>query len=125
MKFTEQDLKDAFARNRHLAQRNPKISGAPCSEPLRAVESEPTKRRSLVRRVPRKETSGPRFEIMFTVYARRPCDWDGYHIKPLQDLLIQSGQLPGDAWHELEGCVRSRRVQTKEEERTEVEITQL
>jgi hypothetical protein len=125
VKFTEQDLQNAFARNSALRKRNPEISGAPYPESLRPVEPEPVKRRALVRRVPREEKSGPRFEIVFTIYARRPCDWDGYHVKPLQDMLIHAGYLPGDSWHELEGRIRSRRVQTVEEERTEVEIIPL
>ncbi len=89
---------------------------------LHPVEPEPVKRRSLVRRVPRKEACGPRFEIVFTIYAVRPCDWDGWHIKPTQDLLAAIGLLPGDAWHQLEGRVRSRKVHTAEEERTEIII---
>ncbi len=92
---------------------------------LHSVEPEPVKRRSLVRRVPRKETCGPRFEIVFTIYAVRPCDWDGHHIKPIQDLLTVVGLLPGDAWHQLEGRVISRKVQTQEQEKTEIEIVRL
>lgn len=65
------------------------------------------------------------FEIVFTVYATRPADWDGWSIKELQDAVVASGILCGDAWNQLEGRVRSRKVHTKEEERTEVEIFEI
>ena len=122
MKFTEQDLRDACTRNKSLARRNPEISGAPRPEPLRPGEPEPVKRRTLVRRIPREEKSGPRFDIVFTVYAVRPCDFDGWHIKPAIDMLVRAKIIPGDAWNQLQGSIRSRRVQTVEEERTEIEI---
>jgi len=51
-----------------------------------------------------------------------PCDWDGYSIKELQDILIKAGILDGDEWYRLHGTVVSRKVHTKEEERTEVMI---
>lgn len=92
---------------------------------LPASQPEPAKGKPLVRRIPREETSGPRFEIVFTIYARRPCDFDGYHIKPIIDMAVHAGILPGDAWHQLEGSVRSAKVSTTEEERTEITIIPL
>lgn len=70
----------------------------------------------------RKEASTGRAQIIFTVYAVRPLDWDNYFIKPLQDWLAVAGLICGDKWNQLEGRVRSEKVSTTEEERTEIEI---
>lgn len=53
----------------------------------------------------------------------RPCDWDGYSIKELQDCLVHAGLLDGDEWFCLEGSVVSEKAHSREEERTEIEIT--
>lgn len=63
-----------------------------------------------------------RFEIVFYVYSRRPCDWDGYDIKALQDFLITAGILPDDGWETLSGRVVSRKASTQAEEKTVIEI---
>ncbi len=63
-----------------------------------------------------------RFEIRFIVYSVRPCDWDGYDCKYLQDWIVKSGLLPNDDWRTLSGRVMSRKVATQGEEKTEVEI---
>ena len=63
-----------------------------------------------------------RFEIIFTVYSIRPCDWDGYDIKALQDFCVTAGILPHDGWKTLSGRVRSRKAETKEEERTVIAV---
>ena len=63
-----------------------------------------------------------RFEIVFTVYAVRPCDWDGYDIKSLQDFLVTAGMLPGDGWKTLSGRVITCKAATKAEEKTVIEI---
>lgn len=65
------------------------------------------------------------FEIVFTIYSVRPCDWDGYDIKSLQDFLVSAGILPGDGWKTLSGRVYSRKAATKDEEKTVIEITAL
>lgn len=70
----------------------------------------------------RKETGTGRAQIVFTVYAVRPLDWDNYFIKPLQDWLAVAGLIRGDKWNQLEGRVRSEKVSKTEEERTEIEI---
>lgn len=65
-----------------------------------------------------------RASIKFTIYTYpRPLDWDNYHIKGLQDVLIAAGILPDDSWDILEGSVESRKADSKEQERTEIEIT--
>lgn len=77
---------------------------------------------TLVSGVPREETGSPRLNVHFTIYAQRPCDWDGWHIKPIQDMLIEAGILSDDAWNILNGSVSARQVHSAEEERTEIEI---
>jgi hypothetical protein len=94
---------------------------------LRPTDAQPDEGKPLVRRRPRKETSGEstagRLRIRFTVYAVRPADWDGYDIKHLQDMLVRAEMLPDDNWRILSGEVRSEKVHSKEEEKTVVEIT--
>ena len=63
-----------------------------------------------------------RFEIVFIIYSRRPCDWDGYDIKALQDFLITAGIIPDDGWKTLSGRVCTEKVTTEAEERTEIQI---
>lgn len=62
------------------------------------------------------------FEVTFIVYSQRPCDYDGYDIKALQDFLVTAGIIPGDGWETLSGRVVSRKAATKEAERTVIEI---
>lgn len=100
---------------------------------LCSTDAEPAKGNPLERSLPRegKGSAGPpvspepkgRSRILFTVYSVRPCDWDGYHVKELQDLLIKAGILDGDEWNLLQGEVISEKVYSKEEERTEITIT--
>jgi hypothetical protein len=67
--------------------------------------------------------SARRFEIVFTVYSQRPCDWDGWDIKALQDFLCKAGILPDDGWKTLSGRVVSEKVATEGEEKTVITIT--
>jgi hypothetical protein len=67
---------------------------------------------------------GGRFEITFTVFAVHPADWDNVSAKYLQDWIVKAGILPGDGWKTLSGRCLSRKAHSKEEERTEIEITQ-
>lgn len=87
---------------------------------LPAANAKPTERNSLVRLASREEPSRHRVEIHFRIYAVRPADWDGYHIKELQDVLGHAGVLDGDSWDVLCGRVTSEKVHTKAEERTEI-----
>lgn len=99
---------------------------------VRAAEPQPTQGDTLECALPRKakSSSGPavsteprrRHRITFRVYAVRPCDYDGYHIKELQDMCIKAGLLAGDEWDILQGEVISEKVHKKEQERTEIEI---
>lgn len=83
--------------------------------------------RTLVSPLPREVESGfcppRRAKILFRVFTCRPADWDGYHIKELQDLLVKAGILDGDQWDLLEGQVISEKVRQEAEERTEIEVT--
>lgn len=96
---------------------------------IRPAYTEPTKRDALECPLPRKEAGSQsptqRLSITFIVYSRRPCDWDGYHVKELQDMLVHAGVLLSDDWTVLEGRIISRKAHTKEEERTVIEITAL
>lgn len=123
--MTNDELKRLFPRaSQSFIQRN--------AARLRANNPEPTQGNALVGVVPGKEKSGTRtpictepssrLRIRFTIYAVRPADWDAWHVKELQDLLIKSGILSGDEWYSLEGQVCSEKVYSKEEERTEIEI---
>src|SRR5882762_5541226 len=82
---------------------------------IRASEPQHTQREPLVGALSGEEASRveplARFKIVFTVYAVRPCDYDGLHIKELQDMLIEAGLLHGDAWDILDGEVRSRKAE--------------
>lgn len=114
-----------------LTRRFPRASAAflraNCAhvEELPAGQSECPQRDALDPELPRKEKSSTRFTICFECYASRPCDWDNYSIKELQDLLVESGLLPGDKWNQLEGRIRVHKVQSRQEERTVITITPL
>ena len=94
---------------------------------VRPLHQEPDERVPLLGGVPGEEAcwheADQRFEIVFTVYSRRPCDWDGYDIKALQDFLIKAGIIPDDGWAALSGRVVSRKAETEAEEKTVIEIT--
>jgi hypothetical protein len=96
---------------------------------VRAVQSQSDERLSLDHADTGEETcwydAATRFEIRFIVYSRRPCDWDGYDIKALQDFCCKTGAIPNDGWRTLSGRVLSQKAATEGEERTEIEITAL
>lgn len=65
-------------------------------------------------------------QIRITVYAVRPADFDGWHIKEIVDGCVKAGLLDNDDWRNCPtGTVTSKKVHTPEEERTEVEIIPL
>ena len=96
---------------------------------LRPVEPKQTQQPTLDenRRGKRASAKSPhsRYFVTFTIYATHPMDWDNPNVKHLQDQLVRGGLIPSDDWHTLEGCVKSRKANTKAEERTEIEIEQL
>jgi len=94
---------------------------------LRAAKPKPTEGDALERPAPGKDSgrfvTSPRHRIRFTIYSVRPCDWDGYHIKELQDMLIRASIIPDDNWGFLQGEVVSEKALSKAEEKTVIEIT--
>lgn len=108
-----------------IARRNPDAGDTG----LCTTEPKQVKGNALERPVSRKDKGGTgpvvRFEICFRVYAVQPCDWDGYHIKEIQDMLVHAQLLPDDNWRILQGRVISEKAHSREEERTEVTIQQL
>lgn len=91
-----------------------------------AADAQPAEGNALVipgeGKAPRRVGDLRRTKIVFRIYARRPADWDGWHIKELQDVLCAAGLLDGDAWDQLEGATISEKVHTEREERTEILI---
>jgi hypothetical protein len=98
----------------------------PGSAGVCAVHPQPTQRGPLVGigegEAPCWYGTAKRFEITFVVYSTRPCDYDGYDIKAIQDLLVQAEVIPDDKWCVLTGRVCSEKVHTEKEERTEITI---
>ena len=94
---------------------------------IRAAEPKRSQGLPLVSAPPRKAKGRSRiirrYQVTYWVFAVRPCDWDNYSIKGLQDLLVTASLLPGDAWYQLYGTVISEKVQKAEDEKTVVEIT--
>lgn len=96
-----------------------------CIKRLSSGDDERTQGNPLDRVVPRKATSSARAKISFTIFAVRPADWDNWHIKELQDVLVHAGILDGDEWNMLRGEIISEKVHTKAEERTEISIEKI
>lgn len=92
---------------------------------LSSNHKEPSEGLPLVCTPSRKAKSRVRFKIIFTVYAIKPADWDGYDIKSMQDLVVKSGILPGDDWFTLRGEVIPEKVDKESEEKTVIEIIQI
>lgn len=100
---------------------------------LRATDQKPVEGNSLERAPQGKDTGLPssagisknreRAGIRFRVFSTRPCDWDNYSVKEIQDGLLKAGLLDSDDWDQLQGSVISEKVHSKEEERTVIEIT--
>jgi len=57
-----------------------------------------------------------RATITYVVRAQRPCDYDNWCIKFLQDCLIAAGILDDDNWQVLQGTVVSEKCANAEEE---------
>lgn len=92
---------------------------------IRPDDTKPPQGKPLVSVVQRKAKVSHRFKIRFTVYAMRPADWDGYDIKSLQDLVVQSGIIPMDDWSTLKGEIDPKKVHKEAEEKTVIEIFRL
>lgn len=124
MRMTTEELHELIRRNPSLSIEGENRPNGICAKKPKCVKG-----KTLDCNTQREETGSPfdpiRHRITFEVYAVRPCDYDNYFCKPLQDLLVNLGFLPDDNWRVLEGCVISRRAKTKSEERTEITIEQL
>lgn len=124
--FTEAQLrelgyvKDAFGWHKPL-KRNEDHPPRLCAD-----DTKPTQGNALERPVSGEGQSGTspvrRTRIRFEIYAVRPCDWDGYSVKELQDMLVHAQILPSDKWDVVQGEVISHKAHSKAEERTEVTI---
>ena len=62
------------------------------------------------------------YTVRFRVFARRPMDADNAFLKPMQDLLVVAGLLPGDAWNQVRIEVSCCKVFSIVHQRTEIEI---
>lgn len=71
---------------------------------------------------PRPPLSPKRLVLRLRVFSSRPCDWDNYRLKYLQDGLRHAGLLDGDEWNLLRGEVTSEKAYSGTEERTEITI---
>jgi hypothetical protein len=122
--FNSQWLRDYERRDK--ASRSPS-RGDNRDNPARVRPDQPKQAQgeTLERAVSGEATRPPRFEICFHVYAVQPCDWDNYHIKELQDLVVKIGLVSSDGWQTLRGRIISDKAASKEEERTVITINQL
>ena len=136
MRLSQQEANELRKRRPSLFD-DPVHTDAEDSPPrIRSYNAQPAKGDALVRASQGEDscwygtvecaTGQPRFAIQFIIYAVRPADWDGWHIKELQDALVACRVLPDDSWkHIEEGSVATRKVHKASEERTEIRITPL
>lgn len=114
------------AKRRNAVQSDPEDRAARPS----ATDAQPTQGNALVGPAWGEDSrwygAATRFTLRFTVYAVRPADWDGWHVKELIDSLVAAEIIPDDGWQTVEeGCVATRKVDTAQEERTEIHIVTL
>ena len=114
--------------NEWLNEWNRKQAGAG-NKGLHSNDSKPAQGHTLELRTPGKAKGSispfGRFRITFIVYSQRPCDWDGYDVKALQDMLVHAGFIYSDDWASLEGSCISRKAISKQEEKTVIVIEQI
>ncbi|MES2367174.1 MAG: hypothetical protein V4563_14955 [Pseudomonadota bacterium] len=77
------------------------------------------------RETPGSTGSLQRAKITYIVRAVRPCDFDNWNIKFLQDCLVAAGILDDDNWQILSGQIISEKAATKEDEGVTVIIESL
>ncbi len=110
----------------YQSKQNRNLDAADKVARLYAEHPKPVARPALVEAVAGEEahwySSGRRFEVQYHVYSVRPIDYDGYDIKPLQDLLVRAKIIPDDKWNVLLGRTIPHKVQTAAEEKTEIVI---
>lgn len=114
MRWTEQQLSEYNLRRAQAGDKR-----------IRAPEPERIEGLPLDSAGQREGKGRTRFKIVFTVYARRPLDWDNYRLKDAQDCLVKAGILDDDCWDILEGTVISKKAHSEAEEKTVVEIVEI
>ena len=120
MKFTEQDLKDAFARNSALRKRNLEIAcPSSCSQP------EPTVRHEPLATPPRTDGHSPRYAVRITSVRSRLIDPDNLCGKSFVDALRHAGLIPDDTAAIMDYSISQQKVKSKEAEFTEIVIEKL
>lgn len=92
------------------------------SEGLFASDQQCSKGSPLDSVAQREDKGSNRLKIVFRIFAVRPADWDNWHVKEIQDMLVHAGFLVGDDWNLLSGEVISEKVSKKSEEKTEITI---
>lgn len=112
--MTSKELHELLQKHPHLAP-----------EGLPTTKQKQPARKPLERVAQGKDKSVPRFAIRFEIYSRRPCDWDNYWTKSIQDGLRQSGIIHDDSWDVLEGSVVSKKAHTDEEVGMVITLTQI
>ncbi len=116
LKQEERARKEIYANHNH-------------TKGLQATEPQPDCGQALVgsssREAPRSTGSAQRAKITYIVRAKRPCDFDNWNIKFLQDCLIAAGILDDDNWQVLSGQVVSDKAFRGERESTVIIIEKL
>ena len=92
---------------------------------LNPVTQRPTQQ-ALVTLLQRKETRGNRTRIRITRFSTKPLDCDNYAggCKPLIDQLRYAKLIKDDSPEDIEVEFRQVKVKTKNEEHTEIEISE-
>lgn len=108
MNVTRQWYEDYQARR--------KASG---SKPQQAVRNEPVATKE------GKAKDSTRYAVRIRSFRRRLCDPDNLCPKYFIDGLRYSGSIPGDRPQDIELHVSQEEVKSKDQERTEIEITPL
>jgi len=120
VKFTEQDLRDAFARNSALRKRNLEIA-CPSSgpKPEQAVCDEP------LAEAPRTDGHSPRYVVRITSVRSRLIDPDNLCGKAFVDALRHAGLIPDDTASIMDYSISQQKAKTKKDEFTEIVIERL
>ena len=111
-----QEWADAYNRRMKKYEADRKTSSA---------QPEPAVRHDPLPAAPREKGNPARRRVSVTSYRRRLLDPDNLCPKYALDSLRYLGVLEDDTAKHIELLVRQEKVKTKEEERTEIEITDI
>lgn len=120
VKFTEQDLKDAFSRNRSLAERNIALA---CSAP--SAKSEPPICHEPLAEAPRTDGHSPRYAVRIICHRSRLIDPDNACGKAFVDCLRHAGIIPDDTAAIMDYSISQQKAKSKKEQFTEIVIERL